>query len=162
MRLSCVLGVVAAMLLAACNHAAPEPPSSAAVAAVATAPGTGVIRGRGYVRMPDGDIVTCARLPVRAVGDDASKEVKCGPDGYFEFRDLKAGVWGLSTDVLWRIKDRPLLQGVHLRAPYVVVKPGQETNATLGQSLCCGHDATIGWADLFTVDMATGRISEWP
>jgi hypothetical protein len=172
MRLSFILGGIAAVvLLAACNHAAPEAPPSAAGAVTATAgtvppaPGTGSIRGRGLARLPpDGVIVTCARLKVQAIGPgdrDTVRETTCDANGYFVFNDLEPGAWGLRTDVVWRIKDDPTkLQGIHLGAPHVVVQAGKEVHETLSEVLCCGRAPRTSSPSFFEVDMATGKIYE--
>jgi hypothetical protein len=74
MRPSFILGGVAAvMLLAGCNHAAPEASPSvpgaviAAAGTVPSAPGTGSIRGRGLARAPAAELLTCAGFGVLAV-----------------------------------------------------------------------------------------------
>lgn len=162
-------GLVAALLLAACNTAAPkaQPPTSVADAGAAASPakpGTGTVRGRGYVMLPTGDTVTCARLKVLAIGPNASKdqgdrrETTCNSEGYFEFVGLHPGVWSLRTVAVWRIRDTETLQGIELENSHVRVEAGRETNAPVARILCCSRDASVGWADFFTVDMKSGKV----
>ncbi|MFE0754713.1 carboxypeptidase-like regulatory domain-containing protein [Inquilinus sp. NPDC058860] len=167
-------GLAVALLLAACNTAAPkaQPSASAADAGVVASsaqPATGTVRGRGYVILPTGDMVTCARLKVLAVGPNAPKDrgvqrdATCNSQGYFEFTDLPAGVWNLKTIALWRIRDTDTAQGIQLWEDGVRVEAGQETNATVARILCCSRDASnVGWVEFFTVDLKTGKVGGSP
>ncbi|MGK9236897.1 carboxypeptidase-like regulatory domain-containing protein [Inquilinus limosus] len=161
-------GLVAALLLAACNTAAPRVQPSASVAEAGTAafpsqPGTGSVRGRGYVVLPNGDMVTCARLKVLADGPKGRgdrREATCNSQGYFEFTGLPAGVWNLKTIALRRIRDTDTLQGIQLWEDGVRVEAGQQTDAVVARILCCSRDASnVGWVEFFTVDMKTGKVS---
>ncbi|HMG50374.1 MAG TPA: carboxypeptidase-like regulatory domain-containing protein [Inquilinus sp.] len=165
MRLSFILGGVAAvMLLAACNHAAPEAsPSVPGAAATATgtvppAPGTGTIRGRGFVRMPNGEMVTCARLKVEAEGPGGSKEATCNSEGYFTIPDVQPGSWHVVSNIFWRIKDKNQIQGVSLDE-HVKVEAGALTPMlALGVSFCCRDAAAASefWR-IMTFDATTGK-----
>lgn len=172
MRCSFILGGLAvALLLTACNTTASGSRPSASVAdAGATAPsgppGTGTVRGRGYVILPSGDMVTCAGQKILAVwSSDAEvksgrREAICNAQGYFEFTEVPAGTWRLKTIALWRIRDTDTLQGTLLWKDSVLVRAGQETKEVVARILCCSRDASnVGWVEFFTVDMKTGRVS---
>lgn len=164
-------GLAAALLLAACNTATPgpRPPASVADAGAAAPsgpPGTGTVRGRGYVILPSGDMVTCAGQKILAVWpSDAEvksdrREATCNAQGYFEFTGVPAGTWGLKTAALWRIRDTETLQGIQLWKGNVLVQAGQETNEVVSRILCCSRDASnVGWVEFFTVDMKTGKVT---
>jgi hypothetical protein len=159
MRLSFILAAIVAMGLAGCNHAEPTGLPGVA-AAVATAPGTGVIRGRGLVRMPAGELLTCAgfgmlavpsrketwtiaqRIPLDQflVGDELARlatalggeKTKCNADGRFVLANLKPGQWIVVTPVFWRLAGAI---GGHAMTGGGTVESGKETAILINDSL---------------------------
>lgn len=160
LSVSLVAASFSALFLAGCGLVPPsEPidfPINAAEMAGYDKPGTGSVKGEGFLKQRGGGVVTCAgndviitpatsywiqRLqavrggqPVRPPTNPAALSVrkasKCNSRGEFEFSGLAAGKWLAVTTVLWEAGNA--MQG-GVVGSFVDVAEGQQASVILNQ-----------------------------